>query len=222
MRTWGYVNQKGGSGKTTLLLHTGLAACDAGETVAIVDTDKQKSANNFGEQRAVRPGKGEPVIVSAAPESLKAMVASALENGTDLLLIDTPGTIDKGLAYVAGNSDLLIIPTRSSSLDRDSLDETLAYLGLIHALHKVVVVYNGFSPSKPDRLEIDKVLARHQVKRLRREIEHNPVFGTLLGRGSGATEVKRPGKPAETIRAIYAELRALDAQVAAGKSLVTA
>lgn len=222
MRTWSVVSQKGGSGKTTVLLHVALAAMAEGETVAVVDTDPQRSADKWAGLRAARNGDNEPVIVAGKPEALKDMAASARDNGTDLLLIDTPGVIDRTLAFVAANSDLIIVPTRSSSLDRDSLEDTLVYLGVIHALPKTVVVLNAFTASKTDRKGIEEVLERHGVARLKREIEHNPSYATLLGQGAGATEARRPGKPAQTVREVYRQLREHDARLARQKPKVRA
>lgn len=217
MRTWGFVNQKGGCGKTTGLLNVGLAGMHEGLTVAIVDTDQQRSADKWGVMRAERVGEKEPVIVRGEPEALKAMIASARENGTDLLLIDTPGAINKALAYVAANSDLLIVPTRSASLDRDALDDTLDYLGVINALPKTVVLFNAFSGNKEDRRAIEATLARHGVKRLGVEIDDNPAYGTLLGKGLGATEGRKGTKPGQRIREVYRELKAFDKALALGR-----
>src|SRR6266566_2068009 len=51
MLTLALVSQKGGSGKTTLALHLACAAAQAGERVAVIDTDPQASARAWAQVR---------------------------------------------------------------------------------------------------------------------------------------------------------------------------
>lgn len=214
MRTWSFVNQKGGSGKTTLLLHVAVAAMEAGLAVCVADLDPQRSAEKWAELRAHRLDNEDPVIVHGAPESLKAMIAAARASGTDLLLIDTPAVIDKTHAYVASGSNLIVVPTRSSLVDRDSLADTLEYLDALGALSRTVVVLNACGPDKADREAVQSVVRDFAVGRLGCEVEANAILARSLGRGFGATEADGRSKAGRMIGELYRELTAVDRKLA--------
>ena len=104
MRVWSLVSQKGGSGKTTLAIHLAIAAQLKGEVVSIIDLDPQRSAEQWADMREARTGSDEPTVVHGTAPSLDAMLRSARDSGTDLVVIDTPPAVDRSMIFAAAAS----------------------------------------------------------------------------------------------------------------------
>src|ERR1035438_8622395 len=90
MKVISVLGQKGGSGKTTLTLSLAVAAFKANKSVAVIDLDPQASACKWGDRR-----NADPVIICKPPARLRNVLATARENGADLVLIDTPGRLEQ-------------------------------------------------------------------------------------------------------------------------------
>jgi chromosome partitioning protein len=210
MRTWTSLNQKGGCGKTTVLLNLSAAALADDKTVTIIDLDPQASAQGWSNRRDQRTPLTEPVVVPGLPDALEQMLAAAARDATDLVLIDTSPRLDKAMLYAAAQADLVIVPTRSSSLDQDALRDTLKYLEMAQALHKVVVVFNAFNADAAARKVTDKLVADFRVVRLKSELPDLVGLATAIDKGRGAVEIARRGKAAEAVEAVYRDLLALD------------
>ncbi len=137
------MNQKGGAGKTTVLLNLMITARAKGRKTTLIDLDPQRSAEKWADLREIRAKKDEPVIVHALVDELNDILDEARERKLDLVMIDTPAAIDKTMIYAAAAADVIVVPTRTSQLDLDALEETLTTLRNMHALTKAVVVVNA-------------------------------------------------------------------------------
>src|ERR1035441_3982909 len=84
MKVIAVLGQKGGRGKTTRPLSLAVAAHKANKSVAVIDLDPQASACKWGDRR-----NADPVIISVQPARLRNVLATARENGADLVFIDT-------------------------------------------------------------------------------------------------------------------------------------
>lgn len=160
------INQKGGAGKTTLLLHLLITAWRKGRAVSLIDLDPQRSAEKFADHREAKTAKDEPVIVHAVVDELSRVLDVARARGVDLVMIDTPAAIDKTMIYAAAAADLIVIPTRTSQMDIDALEETLTTLRNMHALAKAVVIVNApRERDKKDKKGKDETAVRDLVER---------------------------------------------------------
>lgn len=114
------VSQKGGSGKTTLALH--LAACAAydGKVTCVIDTDPQATAAAWGDWR----GEYLPEVVTAPPARLAKTVESAVRNGVEFIVIDTPPHSDAAAREAVKAADLVLIPSRLRAFDLHALEAT--------------------------------------------------------------------------------------------------
>lgn len=83
VRTIAVAAQKGGAGKTTITVHIAVAAMLAGERVAIVDTDPQRTALAWAQTRA----QDSPTVVATA--RVDEAKREAASDGFTILLIDT-------------------------------------------------------------------------------------------------------------------------------------
>jgi chromosome partitioning protein len=223
MRVWAAVSQKGGSGKSTVILHLAIAATAAGRVASVIDLDPQKSAEKWSAVREVKRKVEDPIIVHGLPNQLASMLDRARETGHELVLIDTPPVIDKTTIFAAAAAGLIIVPTRTSILDEQALDETLSTLRAAQALHKVVVLINAAGADLKAK-EAIKRLARkaHKVPVLSTELEDRLDFRTSLASGRGVTEAAARSDAGKELKRLYEALIKWDAQAAKPRKGVAA
>jgi chromosome partitioning protein len=216
MRKWAALSQKGGSGKSTLILHLAIAAMADGRVTSVIDLDPQKSAEKWSVLREQKTGNEDPVIVHGLPTRLAAMLESAKD--TDLVLIDTPPIIDQTTIFAAAAADLIIVPTRTSILDEQALDDALATLGASHALPKAVVVLNAPGSDQKARASIINLARkRHRVPVLDAGLQDRLEFRKSLGVGKGVTELMPDSPAAKELAKLYKALCKWDARLAKRK-----
>ena len=136
--------QKGGVGKTTLTLHYAVEALRQGYgRVAVIDTDKQKSASKWGLRRTV----DEPLMLVADETNLADAVEACRQNGVDLVLVDTMPRVEASSAQAARVADLSVIPCGPSLLDIEAITDTV---DILSGLGKpgVIVVNRGRHSSR--------------------------------------------------------------------------
>lgn len=111
MPTIAVLNQKGGSGKTTIATHLARAYQKQGNSVLLVDSDKQGSARDW---RAVDENNITPVIGldrTSLDKDLKSLV------GHEYIIIDgAPQATEIALSAIRA-SDFILIPVQPSPYD---------------------------------------------------------------------------------------------------------
>jgi chromosome partitioning protein len=133
-------------GKTTVALGLAVAAARAGYATAIVDLDPQASAAKW----KVRRAEENPAVVSAQVPRLKQTMEAARSGGVDFAFIDTAGRKDDSALNAARCSDLVLIPTRSSIVEIETLPEVNDLLRLAGS-PPAFVVLNCVHPSTGHR-----------------------------------------------------------------------
>jgi chromosome partitioning protein len=127
---------KGGSGKTTTTLNLAVLAAAEGRTVLLVDLDGQRTLSWWARQR---PKEAPPVTIltkkladmSEKADGLAEIDAKAAEIGADLVIIDTPPSVDDWpteTIRVVRRADLTLIPTGQGTPDLNSVVEWMAIL----------------------------------------------------------------------------------------------
>ncbi len=120
MRTIAIAAQKGGAGKTTVTVHLAVAAMLAGERVAIVDTDPQRTALAWAQTRA----EDFPMVV--ATTRLQDAKREAADDGYTVLLVDTAPVAAAATSAHLRAADFVLVPLRPAAFDLTTLDQTLA------------------------------------------------------------------------------------------------
>jgi len=120
VRTIAIAAQKGGAGKTTVTVHLAVAAMLAGERVAIVDTDPQRTALAWAQTR----GDGSPMVV--ATTRIEDAKREATEDGYTLLRVDTAPVAAAATSAHLRAADFVLVPLRPAAFDLTTLDQTLA------------------------------------------------------------------------------------------------
>jgi chromosome partitioning protein len=137
------VGQKGGTGKTTVALGLAVAAAHAGHTVAVIDLDPQATASKWKDRRAEE----NPAVVSAQASRLKPALDVARSSGADFVIIDSACRSDDSALAAARAADLILIPTRTSILELETLPAVTDLLRIVGGMVRSFVVLNGLHPS---------------------------------------------------------------------------
>jgi len=199
MLTLALVSQKGGSGKTTLALHLACAAAQAGERVAVIDTDPQASARAWAQVRQA----GEPTVLGATPAELPRQLA-ALE--ATLVVIDTAPHTAVSLATVAAVATALLIPCRPTALDLAAVAATVA---LARAAQKPTAFVLTACPARaPEVAQARTALATYGFPVAPVLIGERRTYARAVAGGYAVTEYEPQGKAAQEIAALWRWLHA--------------
>lgn len=197
MHTITFLSQKGGSGKTTLAVHVAVAAAEAGEQVVLVDTDIQKSATTWGENR----NEATPVVATVPAGDIPRVTAAAEVEGMTIMLIDTAphAAPDASRAVIA--SDLVIIPCRPTAFDLAAVGNAVDIVKA--GKGKAVFVLSACPPRAPEVAEARQLLAGYGFAIAPVEITERRAFARAVAIGRAVTEFESSGKAAEEIRTLW-------------------
>ena len=117
------VAQKGGVGKTTVSQCLAVEALRQGIAAAIIDTDPQKSAAEWGSQREQNQIDA-PAVLPLGSRPLKALVEELKKRGAQLVVIDTPPHSAPAINAALDVSTAAIMVTRPNPMDVRALEAT--------------------------------------------------------------------------------------------------
>src|SRR4051812_2172555 len=119
MFTVAAVGQKGGVGKSTVALGLAVAAVQAGHIAAVIDLDPQASASKWKDRRT----EDNPAVISAQASRLTPALQAARGAGVEFAFIDSAGRSDDSALAAARAADLVLIPTRTSIVELETLPQ---------------------------------------------------------------------------------------------------
>ncbi len=126
---------KGGVGKSSISRNLLVSAARAGRSVVGLDLDAQKTLATWSERRErVRssvPGIPAVPVVTATLEEWRAGLKQARATGADVIVVDTPPSIELNVAAIAALSasvDLTLVPSVPTQDDLDSTAPWMARL----------------------------------------------------------------------------------------------
>ena len=102
---------KGGAGKTTIAQVFLGALADRGYRVAAIDADYNRTLANWCETFASYP----VTCRAELDESNIVPLASELEEGHDVVVIDTSGAATQATIFAIGSADVVLVPIQASS-----------------------------------------------------------------------------------------------------------
>jgi len=123
MRVTTVCSSKGGAGKTTLSQCLAIEALRQGLATAIIDTDPQKSATDWGNQRELA-GIDAPAVITLGSQSLRAVVKQLEDRGAAFVVIDTPPHSDLAINAALEVSTGAAMVTRPNPMDIRALEAT--------------------------------------------------------------------------------------------------
>lgn len=209
MKTLGLCAQKGGAGKTTIAIHMAVIAEALGISVAIVDTDPQRSALKWWQRRSTHY----PLLAEAAPDELPLIQETARKEGLELLIVDTAPAHGPDVAAIARASDFVLVPTRPSILDLDAIGSTVDILVATEA--RGAIVLNACPAPHLDAETDAQVGESPTTQEARAALSDSPInltpialsqraaFSHALNDGRAVTEFEPDGKAAYEITALW-------------------
>ncbi len=197
------VAEKGGSGKSTLAVHLAVAAAREGKSVAIVDLDPQASAAHWSERR----GEREPyvAVTAASASELPGLLASAREQGADMVILDTAGRSDVTTARVLETAQRVLVPCRASVYDIESARHTADLIAAAYgadAPARASFVINAAPPRGTRAAEAREALSA-LLPVCPIELAQLVAYADALNDGRSVEELEPGGKAAQSIRTLY-------------------
>jgi len=115
-----FINQKGGCGKSTLACHFAWWLANKGLSVAIVDSDGQRSASRWLSK--VEP----PIPTFVMPEGNQLLEGiPEVASNHDYVVVDGGGMLSDISLNILLRSDLAIVPAQPTGLDLSSTNDAL-------------------------------------------------------------------------------------------------
>ena len=215
MKVWSIVSQKGGSGKTTLALQLAIAAAKA-RKVLVIDLDPQQSAERWHSIRQRITGARDDPSIAAGPfQKLPEMLKTARRLGAELVLIDTPPKLDKAIIPSLKAATLVLVPSKSTILDLQALEDSAELVNLAKARGKTLVILNALPNGQSREIAIKESLraaSRLKLEVAPERLSEQPSFSQGLKTGRGVTETEKNGTAAKEIVALYRALWARDSE----------
>lgn len=187
---------KGGAGKSTIAVHLAVAAAQAGERVALLDLDPQRSAESWANARPVDAVTVD--VVGLADVDLDAALEGARGDGYTLTVIDSPPHAAHVARRIVDAADLALIPVRPSPFDLAALPATLAIVGDKPA----AFVLSACPARAPEVREARAMLKSYGLPVLAKLDERRAYFRALVS-GCAVTEHEPTGAAAAEIRGLW-------------------
>jgi len=192
-------SQKGGASKTTLCRHLAVAATREGYKTAILDTDLQGGCRDWGDTRA-KQGHGAPeVAVELSPNEkhLQASLAALKSKGTEVVFVDTPGSLNGPIAlHAAKAANYVLVPMRPTADDIKALPPLVTMMRSNKIPFGVVVSAAVTNTSRPEReaieyLEASKLPVLDVVVHQKSVIPETLISGQTVFEISGLTDAEQ-------------------------------
>lgn len=198
---------KGGAGKTTIaeLLIGSLA--DRGHRVAAIDADLNRTLTNWVEVFSNRP-----VTMKAETDETEIVpLATALEEGHDLVVIDTSGAAARATVFAIGCSDLVLVPVQLSSSD---VVEAIKTVKLVKSASEMTkrdiparVVFTDYQPNTKIATHTEGEVAKYGMPALATKVTRLVAFKEMTFTG----EMPAGGAAGAIVDELLRELKAIGA-----------
>lgn len=205
MKTIAFVTQKGGAGKTTLAASLAVAAEQAGEKVALLDLDPQKSLTAWGEAREAATPASDTLDASLV-KRLDEILPRLASQGFTLAILDTAGIDGAGTHLAIRAADISLIPSRPTTMDIRATKATHEAAVRLGKRYAFILNQCPPQPNNPRAneaaagLRMWGVLAEPPIMQ---RAAHQDAFASSLG----VTEYEPEGKAADEIRQLWAWMK---------------
>lgn len=200
MKTLVIASQKGGSGKTMLAAHLAVEAERAGDTVWLIDTDRQATLSLWHERRAEETPQRLDVPFTRIREGL----AKLSDENVAYCFIDTAPTLSEQNASLLQLADFVLIPVRPSPSDLWSVGETVAQVKEVGKPFIFVIT----QAKSHATITAQAVAALSQHGRVAQAfIADRVAYAAAMTGGNTAPELAPKGQVANEIKTLWNELK---------------
>lgn len=190
---------KGGTGKTTLAAALAVEASRRGRDVALVDADPQQSLARWYQLR-LDAEEDEPMLLIESDKPL------APKSAKTWIFVDTPAALIPKIEEAIGLADIVVIPSRASSLDVDGI---MPVVQLCNRLEKgfVFILTQTFADKKMN--EGARAFLSTHGEVLAQEVESRASHSRAMLTGLTAAELEPRGAVAKEIGALWSNIEQL-------------
>jgi chromosome partitioning protein len=196
--------RKGGAGKSTIAANLAAAYAEAGQRVALLDIDPQRSLARWDELRG-RARKARPLHFEAPSGWRVPGILDRLKREADIVLLDTAPHDDTDARVAVRSADLVLVPLQPSAADLWSMDATLDLAK--KEGRRVMLVLNRAPASGRLLDQVRAAIAERGLPLAPAVIGNRTAFAQAFMAGLGAVEAAPKGVAAEEMRALAAALR---------------
>ena len=196
--------RKGGAGKSTLACQLAAALSEAEYSIGGIDLDEQGSFSNWATLRQKTLGEKNNLLVKACKEYELRTALHKWRKSCDIVIIDTPPTVDRAVRSAIAAADLVLTPLQLSPLDLEAVMPTAKLIGDLRMTPLFVI------NRAPPRARIADLI-RAQIKKQRlpvakTEFGNRAAFSESLAKGLGVVESASSSPAAQEVRLLAGEV----------------
>jgi chromosome partitioning protein len=219
MKTLALVTQKGGAGKTTLATSLAVAAQQAGETVAMLDLDPQKSLHAWSQNRDSETPQCD-CLEADMVKRLEEILPKLAGQGFTLTILDTAGIDGPGTHLAMRAADMSLIPSRPTTMD---IRATKATYEAAVRLGKPFAFILNQCPPQPNNPRANEAAAGLRMWGLLAEppVMQRTAHQDAFAGSMGVTEYEPEGKAADEVRKLWTWIKTNMEGMSHGKAAKT-
>ncbi|MBY0422520.1 MAG: ParA family protein [Parvularculaceae bacterium] len=194
--------RKGGAGKTTLACHLASAFRAAGLSVRAIDADPQKSFSLWGAAR--RRALPDENAFSLEQASGFALSGALRASSSDIVIIDTPPSVDMSVERAIRASDLVLTPLQLSPIDLAASLPTAQAIG--EAGRPFLFVINRAPPRARIADDIRAQIKKHRIPCASTELGNRAAYAEAIAQGLGVVESEPASLAGQEVSALAREV----------------